>query len=155
MLQQIGGAIDDGLQQAQEDVQAAAPNLGLALGLGREGRERARLDIADGHQPVAGEDEGDGAWHRPGLIQAAEQGGRHEGRAIVLVEAAGGLDLGHLLAGGKIDADRRFHGPLFLAGGLDQFDPDSVVRQPPAGLDLDGLQHGRVAPQDHEHAVLR
>ena len=51
LLQNVGRAIDDGLEQAHQDDIAARPQIDLTLGAIGEGVERLRLGVAHRHKP--------------------------------------------------------------------------------------------------------
>ena len=82
--------------------------------------------IAHGDQPVVLDDEGDWRGFRPVILAAADESGGHEGRAILLVEAARGFDLGQFFAGRNIDAERLLDGRFLKRRRLDQIDPYGI-----------------------------
>jgi hypothetical protein len=84
-----------------------------------------------------------------------QQGRSHEGRAVFLVEAAGGLERGHLLGRRQLDGQRRLDGQFLLAREVEQVEPDGVVRQTPIGRRGLEFETRRAAPEQVEHAGLR
>ena len=66
----------------------------------------ARVGVAHRDQPVAGQDERDGAASGRSVSALRHDGRRHVQRAVLLVEAARGLDLPHLLARRHVDAEQ-------------------------------------------------
>jgi hypothetical protein len=120
--------------------------------LGLEQGERLRLGVANGDEPLAGEHEGDRlvlGVLRAGVVVGEHQRG-HVGRAVGLVEPAGQLDLGHVLAGRNADAQACLDRLLLLAGRIDQLDPHDVVGHG-EGLGGDDLVGGGAAAPDSQH----
>jgi hypothetical protein len=99
----------------------------------------------------AGQHEG----HRRGGGQVAvgvdQHRGGHERAAVLLIEARGGLDLGHFLAGGQQQADRLLDGHFLGAGGIDQLDPHGVLGQTPVASAVAGLEAGGAVAQNSQH----
>src|SRR6476660_9676671 len=130
-LDEIRHAIDDGLDQPDQHRRAGGEAwVRLAAARG-EDREGVRLRIAEGDEPVAGEDEGDGrgdGLRRLGLIQ--HRGG-HEVRAVFLIEAARRLDLTLLFAGRYLQLERALYLPLLFPLGIEEIDPDRLLGDPP------------------------
>ena len=88
MLEDIGRAIHDRLQQADEKIARAGAEFRVPLGLNREGEKRARIFVAHRNEQPVGEDEGDRC--RLGVIAVGVIKHRrgHVARAILGEEAA-------------------------------------------------------------------
>ena len=92
-------------------------------------------------------------------IGTAQDARRHVARVVLVVEDLGRLDIRHLLPGRDLDVEMGLDEPVFLAGRLDQIDPQGVVRDR-----LARRQHVRSRdsprgptprrPVDQDHAML-
>ena len=61
-------------------------------------------------------------------IGDAEDARRHVARVVLAIEDLGRLDIRHLLPGRDLDAEMALDEPVFLAGRLDEIDPERVGR---------------------------
>ena len=150
----VCGAVDDGLEQAHQHALARGAGDVALLRAGQVQLHAARLAVAHGDEAIGREHERDGRGDiglvtaRAAAVVAAllrlrqrQDDGRHDVSAGFLVDAAGGLDLRHLLARRHEDAQRLLHPRVFLARGMEQVDPDG------------GGRDAAVGPASHEHAV--
>ena len=104
--------------------------------------------VAHRHQAMAGEDEGDRRGARHVGVGLAHQRRRHVARAVLDIEAAGNLDLLHVLPGRHRDPGQPLHRLVLLGGRLDEVDPDRVLRQR-SEIDGDGLLQREVGGNEH------
>ena len=133
-LDEVGHAVDDGVEQAGHDGGAGGARRIALLDALQVERKRLGLGVADGDQAVAGEDEGDGRRLRDRRLDVVDDRRRHEVGAALLIEAVGGLDLAHLGARRDVDGQRVLGELVFLDGRLQQVDPYGIAGQRRARL---------------------
>ena len=124
----IGGAVDHGIEQIHQHGFAGDCGRAASRELVVDHRERARLVVAHGDQPVAGENEGDRRGLRRRRVGLAHQRRGHVARAILDVEPAGDLDLLHFLARRHGDAEPALDQLVFAGRRVDEIEPDRVLR---------------------------
>ena len=152
------GAVDDRLDQSVEHrLRLVAAAAGLH-GAGHEHGEGARLAVAHGDERPFGQDERDVDELRASPYRSCT------GRAPSC-SARCSRDRGSRTAryrpsppGRDLDVEMALDEPVFLAGRLDQVDPEGVGRDRLARLEngaVEGLAAGptRRRPVDHNHAV--
>jgi hypothetical protein len=150
-LQDVGEPLDHGVQQAeQRHGPATGVTLRDTLGVQAEGLQ---LRIAQSDQPAVGQHEGDRRGFRRLVLTPGEERGGHESRAVLLVEPAGGLDLGHFGERRQLQAKRGLDGEFLLARRLEQVDPDDVGIEPPARVGRLGLERARALVEHSQHAA--
>ena len=150
-LHPVGLAVDDGLQQAHHHGHAGHAGGVLLLRAGEEDRKGARLRVAHRDETVAGQDESDGCADRrlERRLLLMQHDGRHVVAAALLIEAAGSLDLGHLLARRHRDGERLLGREVLVLGGVQQVDPHNAGGDGRRPFALD--QHAIRSFVDGEH----
>ena len=122
----------------------------------RERADRLGRRIADGHQPVVGQDEPDRGRRRVAVDDAEKHADRHVERAIALIEAARRLDLGHFVLGRHVEVDAALDQRFFLLGRLLEVDPGRAVGNLlERRFDNASVASGAVGPQHGAHLSLR
>ena len=150
-LQDVGGAIDDRIQEVHEHRFSVHCRRAYPGELVADHHERTRLVVAHRDQPVSGEDESDrGRFRRLGVGLTHQRCG-HVARPILHIETTGDLDLLHLLAGRHGDADLLLHELVFLQIGIDQVEPHRAFGRVAPGLDRDPVKRGAARNVDPQH----
>ena len=153
-FQDVGHAVDDGFQKADEHIQTVRAVAAGLLEPGGKGFERPGLEVAHGDQAGLGEDEGDGRGFHVVGIGAGDEVRRHEKGAVLLVKAARNLDLRHLRPAGNGNR-KRFPDLLeFLRLGEHEVNPAGGQRLPEV-FPIAELPHGVLAGEDLDHDNYR
>ena len=145
MLENVGEAVDHGVENVHHDGFAGRVRGTRALESMIDDDERARFVVANGDQAMAGENEGDRRGGRYLRVLMCHQRRGHVTRAVLDVEPAGDFDLLHFPQRGNRDAECVFD-RLVLAGGRQfEIDPQRVLRKRNVSFDL--LAHESAAPR--------
>ncbi len=150
-LEDVGEPRDDGVDEPEEHGEPAREERTLPLEPGVQPAEGPRLGIAERHQPVALDDEGDLGRGGGRLVRVHRHGRGEVERIALLVDPRRGLDLAHLLAGRHLDAQHPLDEALLLGGRAEQIDPDDLLGNGGLQSQLDGLERTAVASEGAEH----
>jgi hypothetical protein len=88
LLEFVGQPIDDGLQYVDEDGERIVRERFFGPAVLREGNERGRVDVADRHQLILGQDEADRIGAGLAAMDSIEDRHGHESGAVALIEPA-------------------------------------------------------------------
>ncbi len=127
-LQDVRGPVDHRIEQVHHHGLAVHGRRAGAGELVAHHHERSGVVVTDGDEAMAGEDERDGSGLRSLRVGLTHQRRGHVAGAVLHVEAAGDLDLLHLLARRDRDADAAFDGLILPGGRIDQVEPDGGLR---------------------------
>src|SRR3990170_2395900 len=129
-LDEIREPVDDRFQEADQD---RGPGLELRLRsvASRDiDGEGPGLGIAERDEPLSGKNEGDRRRSGLALLGLVQQRRGHIVGAVLLIEAARGLDLLLLLARGDLELKRPFDLYLLLRRGIEEIDPKGSLGDP-------------------------
>ena len=150
-LQHIRDAVDDRVEQPHENRLARNAEISLALALRGIGAKRQRIGIADRHQTLADEHEGDRLGFGAFRFDVGHDGRGHEQGAVFLIEPAGDFDLAHFLTGWQLDGEAGLGERLFLFRRRQKVDPDRIGRQRLVPLNRDRRQASILAHISRDH----
>ena len=128
-LEQVGDTLDECFDQACEQRGGRRACRRRALDELHESAHGRRVDVAVRDHAAVGQDKRDHAAFRPIAVELAAHRRRHVDRTAFLVEAAGRLDLLHLVARRHVDGQECFDRALFFRGGLVEVGPKKLVRE--------------------------
>ncbi len=152
LFQDIGGAIDHGVEQVHQHRLAGNVRRTQTRELGAYDREGLRLVVAHGDEAMPRKDESDRRGARYVGVGMAHQRRRHEPRAILHIEPAGDLDLLHFLARRQRDAERALDQLVLCGGRRIKIEPHGAVRElAAASVEIDAFQGSAAGHADGEH----
>ncbi len=154
-LQNVGAAVDHRVQQFHQHHFARDPRHAGAGQLVLDEGKRLWLVVAHRDQAVTGQDEGDGRRFRHIGVGLAHQRRGHVTGAVLDIEPAGNLDLLHVFPGRHRDPGQPLNRAVLLHRGVQQVDPDRIVRQQCRLGGQQLLQGGFGGNKHRKHGQLR
>ena len=126
--QDVGGTIDDGVEQLHQHRLARRAGRTHAGELMADVMNGSAPIVAHGDQPVPDRMKVTAVVFGTSVSGLAHQGRGHVTRAVLHVEAAGDLDLLHPLRVGTAMPDLALDQLVFLLGRTDEIEPNGVFR---------------------------
>ena len=127
-FQNVGRPVDHRIEQVHQYRFARHGRRANARELVADDHERARVVVAHGDEPMAGQNEGHRCRLWCGAIGLAHQRRGHVTRAVFGIEPARDLDLLHFFAGGNRRAGLPLDELVLLDVGIDEVEPDRILR---------------------------